>query len=116
MVIVDNALKARAAAGKPIQVGMIGAGFMGRGIANQIVNSVPGMRLAAVANRTLSQAARAYSEAGAPTPRNVATANELDDAIRGGQYAVTEDPSVVCHAAGIDAIIEVTGAVEFGAR
>ena len=51
MIIVDNALKARAASGKPIQVGMIGAGFMGRGIANQMVNSVPGMRLAAIANR-----------------------------------------------------------------
>ena len=30
---------------------MIGAGFMARGIANQIVNSVPGMRLVAIANR-----------------------------------------------------------------
>jgi predicted homoserine dehydrogenase-like protein len=29
MIIVDNALKAREAAGNPIRVGMIGAGFMG---------------------------------------------------------------------------------------
>src|SRR3954469_10417420 len=98
MIIVDNALKARQAAGKPIQVGMIGAGFMGRGIANQIVNSVPGMRLAAIANRTLAQAARAYTEAGASTPAEVASPKELDDVIRRGQYAVTEDPSVVCRA------------------
>ena len=39
MIIVDRALQARAAAGNPIKVGMIGAGFMGRGIANQIINS-----------------------------------------------------------------------------
>src|SRR4051812_2510171 len=116
MIIVDNALKARAAADNPIRVGLIGAGFMGRGIANQIVNSVPGMRLAAIANRTLAQATRAYVEAGAPDPTPVTSANELDDAIRRGDYAVTEDPSVLCEADSIDAIIEVTGAVEFGAH
>jgi predicted homoserine dehydrogenase-like protein len=116
MIIVDNALKAREASDKPIQVGMIGAGFMGRGIANQIINSVPGMRLAAIANRTLTQAARAYTEAGAPAPKEVASANELDDAIREDDYAITQDPMVVCRAEGIDAIVEVTGAVEFGAQ
>lgn len=116
MIIIDNALKQRAAAGKPIQVGMIGAGFMGRGIANQIVNSVPGMRLAAIANRTIAQASRAYAEAGAAAPLEVTSPNELDDAVRAGRYGITEDPLVVCRAETIDAIIEVTGAVEFGAQ
>jgi predicted homoserine dehydrogenase-like protein len=116
MIIVDNALKAREAEGNPIQVGMIGAGFMARGIANQILNSVPGMRLAAIANRTLAQATRAFAEAGAPTTVPVNSANALNDAIKRENYAVTEDPAVVCQAEGIDAIIEVTGAVEFGAK
>ena len=116
MIIVDNALKAREEQRKPIQVGMIGAGFMGRGIANQILNSVPGMRLAAIANRTVAQAIRAYAEAGAASPVQVRDTNMLEDAIRNGQPAVTDDPTMVCRAEGIDAIIEVTGAVEFGAR
>jgi predicted homoserine dehydrogenase-like protein len=116
MIIVDTALNKREAAGKPIQVGMIGAGFMGRGIANQIINSVPGMRLAAIANRTLAQAERAYAEAGAASPVHVQSAKALSDAIRRGHPAVTEDPAVICQAEGIDAIIEVTGAVEFGAK
>jgi len=37
MIIVDKA-PARFEAGNPVKVGMIGAGFMGRGIANQIIN------------------------------------------------------------------------------
>ena len=36
MIIVDNALQAREAEGRPIRVGMIGAGFMGQGLTNQI--------------------------------------------------------------------------------
>ena len=51
MIIVDAALKAREAAGNPVRVAMIGAGFMARGIANQIFDAVPGMRLCAIANR-----------------------------------------------------------------
>ncbi|MBD2525447.1 NAD(P)H-dependent oxidoreductase [Nostoc sp. FACHB-133] len=116
MIIIDRALQARAAAGNPIKVGMIGAGFMGRGIANQIVNSVPGMELVAISNRQIDAAKQAYSEAGIEDIQVVATVSELEDAIANGKYAVTEDAKLLCQAEGIDALIEVTGAVEFGAH
>jgi len=116
MIIVDNALKARAEAGNPVKVAMIGAGFMGRGIANQILNSVPGMKLVAISNRSLDVAKRAYAEAGAEDVKVVDTVSELEDAIAQGQYAVTEDAMLLCKASGIDALIEVTGAIEFGAH
>ena len=64
MILVDNALKAREAQGQPIRVGMIGAGFMGQGLTNQIVNSVPGMRMAAVSNRHLEKALHVFHYAG----------------------------------------------------
>ncbi|MDZ8259331.1 NAD(P)H-dependent oxidoreductase [Nostoc sp. ChiQUE01b] len=115
MIIIDRALQARAAAGNPIKVGMIGAGFMGRGIANQIVNSVPGMELVAISNRQIGAAKQAYSEAGIEDIQVVATVSELEDAIANNKYAVTEDAKLLCRAEGIDALIEVTGAVEFGA-
>ncbi|BAY46988.1 SAF domain-containing protein [Scytonema sp. HK-05] len=116
MIIVDRALQARAEAGNPIKVGMIGAGFMGRGIANQIKNSVPGMELVAISNRSVDAAKRAYSEAGIEDYKVVSTVAELEDAIAHNQYAVTEDAMLLCRAEGIDALIEVTGAVEFGAH
>ncbi|HEY9878948.1 MAG TPA: Gfo/Idh/MocA family oxidoreductase [Leptolyngbyaceae cyanobacterium] len=116
MLIVDTALKARQEAGNPIKVGMIGAGFMGRGVANQILNSVPGMELVAVSNRNLDTAKRAYVEAGATDVRVVSTVADLEDAIAKGQYAVTDDALLLCRADGIDVLIEVTGAVEFGAH
>lgn len=115
MIIVDRALQAREAAGQPIRVGMIGAGFMGRGVANQIINSVPGMRLAAVANRTLGNARRAYTEAGVESVREVSTQDALEDALRAGQPAITEDALLLCRAANLDCLIDVTGDVEFGA-
>jgi predicted homoserine dehydrogenase-like protein len=116
MIIVDKALQARAAAGKPVKVAMIGAGFMGRGIANQIANSVPGMELVAISNRNIEAARRAYTEAGIEDIKVVATVTELENSIAGGHYAICEDALLLCQAEGIEAIIEVTGAVEFGAQ
>ena len=116
MFIVDTALKARQEAGNPIRVGMIGSGFMGSGIANQIANSVPGMELVAIFNRTVDKAKKAYAQAGIDNVRVVTTVGELEESIARGQYAVTDDAMLLCRAEGIDALIEVTGAVEFGSH
>ena len=116
MIIVDNALKARAAQGRPIRVGMIGAGFMGRGLVNQIVHSVPGERMAAVANRHLDKAVAAYEYAGLTDVAVAATAGDLEDAIRAGRPVVTEDPALLCRSPHIDCLVDVTGSVEYGAR
>lgn len=116
MIILDKVLQTRADAGNPIKVGMIGAGFMGRGIANQIINSVPGMELVAISNRSLDGAKRAYTEAGIQDIQVVETVFKLEDAIAQGQYAVTDDPMLLCQADGIDALIEVTGTIEFSAH
>jgi predicted homoserine dehydrogenase-like protein len=115
VIVVDRALARRQAENKPIRVALIGAGFMARGIALQIVNSVPGMRLVAIANRHLVGAKRAYQEAGEEEFRVVETVAQLEAAIARGQSAVTEDALLLCRAANIDAILEATGAVEFGA-
>ena len=48
MILVDNALRARDAEGRPMRVAILGAEFMAQGLANQIVNSTPGMRLVAI--------------------------------------------------------------------
>jgi len=61
---VDTALRERENEGRPIRVGMVGAGATGRAIALQLGTPVPGMRLVAIANRTLGHAERALREAG----------------------------------------------------
>lgn len=116
MLIVDTALKARQETGNPVRVGMIGAGFMGSGIANQIVNSVPGMELVAIYNRNIEKALKAYHQAGIEDVQVVNTVAELESCIAQGKYAVTDDAMLLCRAEGIEALVDVTGAVEFGAH
>ena len=116
MIIVDTALRKRHAEGRPIQVGLIGAGFMGRGIALQILLSVPGLRLAGVANRTLSEAERAYRQAGVDSQiSTVTTVAQFEDCIVRNRYAVSTDASTLYKAENLDVIIESTGHVEYSA-
>jgi predicted homoserine dehydrogenase-like protein len=116
MIIVDKALERREAEGKPIRVGMVGAGFMGRGVALQMLNVTPGMELVAISNRNLEGAKRAYREAGVDNFVTVDTLSELNQAIHDGRHAVTEDALLLARADGIDAVVEVTGHVMFGAE
>jgi predicted homoserine dehydrogenase-like protein len=116
MIIVDTALRKREEGNNPVKVGMIGAGFMARGIVNQICNYVPGMKLVAIANRTLERAHVAYSGAGIENIAETGKLSELEDNIAKGKYTITEDAGILCEAKGIDAIIEVTGTVEYAAH
>ena len=116
MIIVDRALEKRAKDDNPIRVAMVGAGNIGRGIAYQIENHCVGMDLVAIANRTLANAELAYTRAGVGPISEVQTADQLDDAIARGRRTITDDASLVCQAEGVEAIIEATGEVEFGAH
>jgi len=116
MILVDTALDRRESEGNPIRVGLVGAGYMGRGVALQFSTPLPGMRLVAIANRTLSEANRAYLEAGIESVKTVATVSQMEKAIQDGRFAITHDPALLCEAGSIDAIIEATGEIEFGAR
>jgi len=116
MIIVDTALAKRNSEGNPVRVGMVGAGYMARGIAFQMLNGFKGMELVAISNRNPANAERAYREAGADSIKTVNSVTELEAAVAAGHYSITDDPSLLCEADNIDVLIEVTGEIEFGAH
>jgi len=116
MVIVDTALGKLEKQGKPIRVGIVGAGYMGRSIAVQLLKPPIGVRLAAIANRTISKAENAVHEGGSKPVSNVSSVKQLEDVIARGQVAVTTDPLLLCDASNIDVLIDATSDMDCGAR
>jgi len=116
MILVDNALKAREEQGKPIRVAILGAGFMSQGLTNQIIHSVPGMRIVALYNRHLKKAFHVYNYAGRNDVIVATTQPQLEDAIRAGRSVVTEDAFLLARSEQIDVLVDTTGSVEFGSR
>jgi predicted homoserine dehydrogenase-like protein len=115
-MIVDTALREREAAGRPIRVGMVGAGATGRAIALQLGTPAPGIRLVAIANRTPQHAERAFQEAGAPAWHRASSAGDAEASIARGVPVVTDDPTVLTDCDAIDLLVEVTGTVSAAAQ
>ncbi|MGO8958518.1 MAG: NAD(P)H-dependent oxidoreductase [Streptosporangiaceae bacterium] len=116
MIIVDTALERRQQEGNPIRIGMAGAGYMGQGMAAVIERNMVGMQVVAIANRSIETAERAFADAGVADYTQVNSQEALDDVLARGGRAVTSDPLLLCRAPEIEAIIECTGEVEYGAR
>ena len=109
---IDTLLQEREANGRPIHVGMVGAGATGRAIALQLGTPVPGIRLVGVANRTQTHAERAFREADITEWSRVGSAREAEAEIVRGSAVLTDDPMVLTACGAIDVIVEVTGTIE----
>src|SRR5205814_1859870 len=109
---VDSVLAQRESDGNPVRVAMVGAGVTGRMIALQLATPIPGMRLVAIANRTVEKATQAFSNAGVSGAEVVLDLGSLEENIDKGRPSVVEEPNLVCEAGNIDVVLEVTGTVE----
>ncbi|PID96411.1 MAG: NAD(P)-dependent oxidoreductase [Actinomycetales bacterium] len=116
MIIIDTELARREAEGSPVRVALVGGGYMARCIALQFLTAGTGMRLVAIANRTVDKARRAFADAGAPEVTSVQSEAQLASAVDSGTPAVTDDAGLLCRSAHVDVVIEATGHVEFGTQ
>ncbi|MGB7447691.1 MAG: Gfo/Idh/MocA family oxidoreductase [Ornithinimicrobium sp.] len=118
MMITDTLLAGRAQEGAPLRVGIAGPGFMAKGLINHIVNTVPGMEVAAIYARRPEQGREALALAGrdGDAVREASNASEVDAAAAAGATSVTDDMEAMTSAGSVDAIVDCTGAVEFGAH
>ncbi|MBE7731953.1 NAD(P)H-dependent oxidoreductase [Devosia faecipullorum] len=115
MIIVDTALAKAEAEGRPIRVALIGAGFMGKGVARNILTASKGIRLAGIASRQLEPAFEAYRSCGRE-PVACGKQREIEAAIASDTPLVTEDAVSLARADGIDLVFEITGSIEHAAN
>jgi predicted homoserine dehydrogenase-like protein len=115
MIIIDTALKARAQAGKPVVFGMYGAGFMAKGIANQM-QYMQGIRIGAICNRTVAKGVEMLTGTGHTDVEVVTTVAQLDTVIARGGVGVTDNAELIAASTLIECLVEATGHVEYGAR
>ena len=116
MIIVDKMLEELETNGTPIRAGVVGAGFMARGIVLQIAKSTPGMSVLAIANRHVEKAADVYRAAGVNEIDEVQDLGAMERALVAGHHCITNDPMLLCRSDNIDVVIDVTGSIDYSAR
>src|SRR5690606_25954012 len=95
----------------------IGSGKFGAGVVAQL-SRMQGMDAVAVADIHLDHARDAYATSNTPADAIVIARNsaEIDDAIRSGKPAVTEDGLALIDSDLVDVVVEATGIPDVGAR
>lgn len=118
MIIVDTNLAERAQAKNPLRVGIFGAGAMSHGFVNQIIRYMPGIKVAAICNRTIPNAQKMLKKCGLTNDQmvEVETAQQIDAAIEAGKIALVQDPIALTKSGLVEVGIEATGHVEYGAQ
>ena len=102
--------------GKPIRVGIIGAGKFGGGLVAQIAQ-MQGMVVAAIADIDLARARYAYAAGYGDVAVGTADSPQaLAEAIHAGKFTAVEDGLLVAQAEGLDVVVEATGSTSVGAN
>ena len=116
MTSLSTKLAERESSGKPIQVGLIGAGKFGSMFISQ-AHRTPGMRLAGIADLSAERALASLKKTGFPEDKyDGAASMTIEEGIRRNKTAITTDSADLIATEGIDVILEVTGSPAAGVR
>jgi predicted homoserine dehydrogenase-like protein len=114
MSYVDRLLTRERELGRPVRIGLVGAGQMGLGFVVQ-ASRIGGMAVAAIADIAPERGVRAFAQAGRDDVVTGADADELTKAIEGGGAVVVEDATLLTKLP-LDILVDASGVPEVGAR
>ncbi|MBB3661214.1 MULTISPECIES: NAD(P)H-dependent oxidoreductase [Prauserella salsuginis group] len=100
--------------GRPVRVGLVGAGQMGLGFVVQ-ASRIAGMEVAAIADIAPDRGRRAFAEAGCGDAVLSGDRAELSRMIEAGTPVVTEDATALT-ALPLDVLVDASGVPEVGAQ
>ncbi len=116
MIGLNSELEQREASGKPVRVGLVGAGQMGTDVV-ATTREMKGVRVVVTADIDLDRARDAYRIGQVDGELVTAeTAAEADAAVEAGKYVAVADYRIVTDMRSIDVMLESTGVPEVGAR
>jgi predicted homoserine dehydrogenase-like protein len=110
-------LAARAETGKPVRIGLVGAGEMGTDIVSRVAH-MRGIEIGAISELNPQAAGRSVSIAYGDPDRAVATdtTDALNAAIESGRIATTQRVETLLESGLIDVVVDATGIPSVGAE
>jgi len=107
----------RAETGKPIRIGLVGAGEMGTDVVARIAH-MQGIEIGAISTLNIDNAHKAveiaYGDKG--RSKTVSSQSEISQAIELGKIPVTDDNSLIVECDQLDVVVDATGVPAVGAE
>src|SRR3954452_24542101 len=110
---LSTMLQQRAACGRPIRIGLIGAGKFGSMVLAQ-AQRIPGFHVVGVVDLDIGKARASLARVGWPAERYGAAT--LGDAVKSGKTCIRNDASALASCEEIECVIEATGHPIAGVR
>ncbi|WP_020671455.1 NAD(P)H-dependent oxidoreductase [Amycolatopsis nigrescens] len=114
MSYVDRLRARERELGRPVRIGLVGAGQMGLGFVVQ-AGRIPGMEIAAIADIAPDRGVRAFARAGRGDVLAGGSPFELVTAVGQGRPVVVEDAGLLT-GLPVDVLVDASGVPEVGAR
>ncbi len=110
-------LAVRADSGRPIRIGLVGAGEMGTDIVSRVAH-MPGIEIGAISELKPGAARKSVEIAygSADRVQEVSNADGANAAMEGGKVAVTDNVDALLEAGLIDVVVDATGVPAVGAE
>ena len=116
MIGLNEELEQRQASGKPVRVGLVGAGQMGTDVV-ATTKMMKGIRIVVTADIDIERAMSAYTIAQIEGEVVVAdSAAQADAAVEAGRLVAVRDYRIVTDMKTVEVMLEATGVPEIGAR
>ena len=102
---------------KPIRVGIVGAGQMGRGLISQLYK-MKGMTPSVICDIDVEKVLYAFTKSNITKDDYIITnkLSQANDAINKGKIVVSEDKCIASFVEGADAVVDATGFTDIGAE
>ncbi|HCX64295.1 MAG TPA: NAD(P)-dependent oxidoreductase, partial [Eubacteriaceae bacterium] len=117
MLNLNRRLKELEEQGKPILLGLVGAGQMGKGMVSQVMR-MKGMKPAIVVDINVDNAIESYTLAGVDKSDIVVTdqLSEANAAMEKGKYVASANADLPSAANLTDVVVDATGVPDVGAK
>jgi len=113
---IAEGLRKRAAEGRPVRIGLIGAGEMGTDIVTQVA-LMQGIRIAVLAARRPERALAAFAIAGTPGAGQICEdMRAVERVVAAGRTAIVPELAMACESDMVDVVIDATGSPNAGAQ
>ena len=110
---LSSMLAARAAGGRPVRIGLIGAGKFGSMVLAQ-AQRIAGLHVVGIADLDSAKVKASLQRVGWPAERY--SSSSIGDAVKSGKTAIVNDAGELFACAEIDCVIEATGHPIAGVR
>lgn len=116
MIIIDSAISKRHSEKNPVKIGILGSGAMAKGLIQHINSHDYGIKVVCTYGRNLKKLQTMFDSIDINDYQIADSTDDVERAFQNNLPAICTDADILIKSDVVDLVVEMTGAIEFGAK